>query len=64
MVGKTKHPTIAKFWRESAYHERLGITVDPRPLSKRPHKEVEEYEVLMQLTAQKEAQEARSRASG
>lgn len=39
--------TIGKFWAERAWHTRLGVVYDPRPVPDRPWKEVEEYEVIM-----------------
>lgn len=51
-MGKTSHPTIAKYWSERAWHEQLGVPVDPRPVSERPWREVVEYQRLMQMEAQ------------
>jgi hypothetical protein len=45
--GRSPHPTVAKFFREQDYWKRLGIHLDSRPLSERPTREVEEYEMIM-----------------
>ena len=51
-MGKTSHPTIVKFWSERAWHEQLGVAVDPRPLADRPWREVREYELIMRAEAE------------
>jgi hypothetical protein len=51
-MEQATHPTIKKFWSERAFHERLGIVIDPRPLGERPWREVREYELMFQAEAQ------------
>lgn len=58
-MGKSAHPTIAKFWSERAWHEQLGVALDPRPLAERPWREVREYELIMQAEAQHHNEQAR-----
>jgi hypothetical protein len=46
--GKTNHPTIAKYFHEQKYWQRLGIHTDTRSLEERPWKEVWEYDIIME----------------
>jgi len=58
-MGNTTHPTISKFWSERAWHEQLGVSVDPRPIHERPWREVREYELIMQAEVQVRKSESR-----
>jgi hypothetical protein len=49
--GRTKHPTLIKYWEEKKFWHRLGIRTDPRPLEDRPWREVHEYGVIMEEEA-------------
>jgi len=46
--GKTHHPTVAKYFHEQKYWQRLGIHADARPLEERPWKEAWEYNIIME----------------
>ncbi len=46
-MGRSKHPTLVKYFHEQKYWSRLGIHADSRPLDERPWREVWEYDIIM-----------------
>jgi hypothetical protein len=58
--GSGGPPILQRYWTEQALWQRLGVRLGPERAGERPHREVEDYLLIIQLTAREEAARARA----